>query len=310
MRDLSNSHMMDRLQNIFSGTMRIALLKFHLAHGRTAIRMRHSLSAMAVVLGCHAIGMDATIASPDWVKELNSPRAGDHPSIGQTTLDYTLSWKGTIHAGTLRMEFDPKGTDKPGRTVIKTTAQSTGAASKLFPYSHHFWAEVNRQSLKPVFFQGQEIDRKETSTTRVHYFPDRVESHEQTVRKKGGKLISQNLIFHHQDVHNLFSAMLHIRSQDLRDGSKFTVLCQPFDNPYLVTVHSHGIEEHRGRGAIRCSVWMRKINRKTLELQEYKKMRGPATLWLTNDADRVILEVRAAVFIGDVRATLVDQQKP
>jgi len=251
----------------------------------------------------------AASAAPEWSKELNSPKAGSHPALKPTALDYRLSWRGTINAGSLRMEIDPPDVKKPGRSVVRSSANSTGTAARLFPYSHHFWAEIHPRTLKPVFFQGKETDRRETATTRVRYFPDRAESHEHSVAKRGGKVTTKDSTFHHSDIHNIFSALLHIRSQDLSTGRKYTILCQPFDNPYLVTVESHGAENHEGRSAIRCTVSMRKIDRNTLALQDYKKLRRPATLWLTNDADRVILELRAAVFIGDVRATLVKQEK-
>jgi hypothetical protein len=54
---------------------------------------------------------------------------------------------------------------------------------------------------------------------------------------------------------------------------------------------------------------MRKIDRKTLELLPYKKMQSDATLWLSDDDARIPVEFRAAVFIGDIRATLADYQK-
>ncbi len=269
---------------------------------------RHLLRALAMgaVLACSTA---LAAAAPEWREELNSPRAGNHPALAPMVLDYRLSWRGTINAGNLRMEIDPRDADKPGRHVVRSTARSTGVAAALFPYEHHFWAEVRRNTLKPVFFQGEETDRRNEETTRVRYFPDRVESHEHKVSVRDGTVSEENKVFRHRDVHNIFSAMFHIRSQDLRKGRKYTIICQPFDNPYLVTVESHGAEMHDGRSAIRCTVSMRRINRDTLELREYEKLRRPATLWLSNDADRVILELRAAVFIGDVRATLVEQKK-
>jgi len=267
------------------------------------------LFCRTLVLVVVALIPAAAHATPEWRKELNSPRAGSHPALKPTALEYRLSWRGTINAGNLRMEIDPPDAKKPGRSVIRSSASSTGAAARLFPYSHHFWAEIHPRTLKPAFFQGREVDRRETATTRVRYFADRAESHEHIVEKRGGKVTTQDITFHHSEIHNIFSALLHIRSQDLSAGRKYTILCQPFDNPYLITVESHGAENHEGRSAIRCTVSMRKIHRDTLELQPYKKLRRPATLWLTNDADRVILELRAAVFIGDVRATLVKQEK-
>jgi len=41
----------------------------------------------------------------------------------------------------------------------------------------------------------------------------------------------------------------------------------------------------------------------------YKKLKKPVTLWLSDDADRVPLELRAAVYIGDVRAVLTNFSK-
>ncbi len=274
----------------------------------TMIKLRITKAAAACILA--AFTADAPLAAaPEWHKELNSPRAGNHPALPPTALEYALSWRGMINAGQLRMEIDPRDANKPGRLVIKSSARSTGAAARLYPYSHHFWAEMHPRTLKPTFFQGQESDRREDTATRVRYFTNRVESHERAVAKRGGKVTTEDKTFEHRDVHNIFSAMLHIRSQDLRKGRKHTIVVQPFDNPYLLTVESHGAEQHDGRSAIRCTLTMRKIDRDTLELSEYKKLRRPATLWLSNDADRVILELRAAVFIGDVRATLVNKER-
>jgi hypothetical protein len=47
---------------------------------------------------------------------------------------------------------------------------------------------------------------------------------------------------------------------------------------------------------------------KDLSLKPYKKMKT-STLWITDDEDRVPLELRVEAFIGDVRMTLTGQQK-
>lgn len=104
--------------------------------------------------------------------------------------------------------------------------------------------------------------------------------------------------------------MLHVRSQKLADGDNITQVIHPFGTPYLLRVKVLGHEVHNGRKAIRLNVGMRKIDRKTLELLPYKKLKRDATLWLGDDADRVPIELRAAAFIGDVRVTLVAHRKP
>ena len=105
------------------------------------------------------------------------------------------------------------------------------------------------------------------------------------------------------------SAMLHVRSQKLDDGDQITLVVHPFGTPYLLRVKVLGHENHLDRKAIKLSVGMRKIDRKSLDLLPYKKMRSDATLWLSDDADRIPVELRADVFIGDIRATLTGFQK-
>jgi hypothetical protein len=259
------------------------------------------LAAVPVLL---ALLLPAIAADPSWKSELTSPVPGKHPPLAPSILDLTLSWKGMLDSGRLRMEFAPRDAKKPQRLVIRSSADSLGAASTLFPYQNNFWSELDPSSLKPRFFHAVESDRKETVTTTTRHFADRVEARETTRLLKSGKDQHKDRIFKFAPVFDIFSAMLHIRSQKLDAGDHITLVVHPFDNPYLLRVKVVTREKHLGRDAIRLSVGMRKINSKTLELMPYKKLKRDATLWLSDDHDRIPIEFRAAVFIGDVRATL------
>jgi type II secretory pathway pseudopilin PulG len=79
--------------------------------------------------------------------------------------------------------------------------------------------------------------------------------------------------------------------------------------PYTPKVKVEAREKHHGRDALPLSFGLRKIDRTTHELAPYKKLKKPVTLWLSDDADRVPLELRAAVYTGDVRAVLTDFKK-
>ena len=46
---------------------------------------------------------------------------------------------------------------------------------------------------------------------------------------------------------------------------------------------------------------------KDLSLKPYKKMKT-STLWISDDEDRIPLELRVDAFIGDVRMTLTEQR--
>ncbi len=249
-------------------------------------------------------------AAPAWRGELSSPAPGPFPGLPPTVLDLKVSWKGTVNAGSIRIEFAPLAAKKPGSYVIRSGSSSHGAAAMLFPYHSNFWSELNPATLRPRYFHSVETDNKETATTTVRYFTDRVESREITQISKTGATHPTDRIFRFTPVFDMFSAMLHVRSQKLDAGDHITLVIHPFDNPYLLRLKVHGREIHNGRNTIRLTMRMHKIDRSTLELLPYKKLKKDATLWLSDDADRIPVELRATAFIGDVRATLTAHAKP
>ncbi|HSP43876.1 MAG TPA: DUF3108 domain-containing protein [Luteolibacter sp.] len=252
------------------------------------------------------------VADPAWRKELTTPAPGALPAvrtIAPSVLDFEVSWKGLLDAGKLRIEFAPKDADKPGMLVVRSNAASTGAASALFPYRSHFWSEVHPATLRPRFFHAVETDRREKITTTVHYRPRQVEFDENSEFLKKKESARKQGVFRFEPVYDIFSALLFVRAQKLAPGDRVTLVVQPFKTPYLVRVRVIARERHMDRPAIRLAVAMQKIDRDTLELRPYRKMRREAGLWLSDDADRVPLELRAAVFIGDVRAVLANFRK-
>ncbi len=243
-------------------------------------------------------------AAPAWQAELTSPAPGPHALPPSSTLNYQLSWKGMLKAGTVRIELAPADAKKPGRYVVRSNSASTGPAALLFAYQSTFWSEIDPATLRPHYFQAVETDAKETETTTVRHFRDRADSRQITRNLKSGVSKTSTESVRFAPLFDIFSAMLHVRSQKLANGDRVTLALMPFDNPYLLRVKVDGREVHNGRAAIRLTVGMRKIDRKTLELKPYKKLKRDATLWLSDDAARIPIELRAAVFIGDVRATL------
>ncbi|MEO5716327.1 MAG: DUF3108 domain-containing protein [Luteolibacter sp.] len=247
---------------------------------------------------------------PAWKSELTSPALGPHANLAPTVLDFELSWNGTIDSGKLRIEFAPADAKKPDAYVVRSSASSLGAAAALFPYKSNFWSELDPATFRPKFFHSVEIDQSENVTTDVRHFPDRVECSETTKVLKTGVAKTSDKVFKFAPVFDIFSAMLHIRSQKLDEGDKIALVVCPFKTPYLLRVSVKGREVHNGRDSIRMTLGMRKIDRKTMELLPYKKLKQDATLWLSDDDDRVPIEFRAAAFIGDVRATLTGNRKP
>ena len=109
-------------------------------------------------------------------------------------------------------------------------------------------------------------------------------------------------------MHDVFSAMLQVRSHKLATGDKLVLPILPFDKPYLLRVQVLGREKFAGRDPIKLSVALQKIDPATKTLLPYAKMKS-TTLWLADDANRIPVELRSEVFIGDVRMTLSGARK-
>jgi hypothetical protein len=246
---------------------------------------------------------------PPWKKEISPPEIGSHPRIKSSILDLRVSWNGMLDSGKLQVKFAQKDAQKPNAYVVTSSAASLGLASGIFPYTSNFWSELDPVSLQPRLFSAVETDREETTTTVVRYAPNRVVCKETTRPIPKGDDKTTDRSFEFSPVFDIFSAMLHIRSQKLDTGDEVNLVVQPFKNPYLIKVKVLSRELHLERKTIRLTIGMRKINGKTLELLPYKKMQKDATLWLSDDDDRIPIEFRAAIFIGDVRATLTNFQK-
>jgi hypothetical protein len=270
-----------------------------------AMNERRAISAALAVL----LTVASAAAQPQWSKELTSAKPAVWPAIKPSVLDYDVSWKGLLGAGALNIEFAPKDANKPGVMVVRSSAASKGAAKALFTYRSHFWSEVLPSTLRPRYFHAVETDHREKITTTLRYLPNLVEYDETSEPLKKAKPAREQGVFRFEPVYDIFSAMLFVRGQRLAPGDNIALVVQPFKTPYLVRVRVLAREQHNDRPAIRLSVAMRKIDRDTLELRPYRKMRRDATMWLSDDADRIPLELRAAVFIGDVRAVLTNHRK-
>lgn len=257
----------------------------------------------------YCLSAACAFSAPVWKGELSLAKPGGHPAIPPSTLDFTLSWKGMVKAGTLRMEFAPKGVKKPGVVVIKSTASSLGAAATIFPYSHNYWSEISPRTLGSSYFHATVNDGEESVVTTNRYTAGNVDVREVATVTGTGAVNTQAFAFPHGPARDMFSAILYIRSQKLNPGEEYTLLLIPFTSPYLLNVKVEAKEKHHGRDALRLSFGLRKIDRTTHALVPYKKLKKPVTLWLSDDADRVPLELRAAVYIGDVRAVLTNFSK-
>ena len=243
------------------------------------------------------------VAKPAWTKDLSPPRFGPHPTIRPLKLVYSLSWKGALKSGSLVFELNKPDKRYPQYHVGQIYGGSTGFARTLFPYDGNFVSFLDNKTLWPVSFTGKETDRREVMESTNRYSRESMSSVVKlTALTDDGKTGTEKENFAFPNQLDALSAMYFIRSQPLNKGDELKIVVHPFQSPYLARVKVLAREKHLGQNAIKLSVNLQKI-RQSLKLKNYKKMKR-CTLWLSDDQDRVPLELRTEVFIGDVRMTL------
>lgn len=247
-------------------------------------------------------------AAADWKKEITPARLGPHPRLAAQEFDYRLSWKGMVDAGKLTFTFGKPDPKFPSDYTTRVAGGSTGIASKLFHYKVAMVSRLDPATLRPRVSVGVQDEGDEINTTRNTWSGTLIRT-EQTIRlPKSGKEATLDSEFRFTPLHDVFSAMLQVRSHRLANGDRLVLPLMPFNKPYLLRVHVTGREKFDGRDTIKLDVSLQKIDPATKELLPYAKMKK-TTLWLSDDANRIPVELRAEAFIGDVRMTLAAARK-
>lgn len=242
----------------------------------------------------------------DWKEDILPYTDGKYSPFPSTRLDYLLSWNGAINSGKLTIELGKKDKRYPKVFLSHSYGRSTGPAYALFPYTFTFTSFAQRETHRPLVFVADEEDRKETIHTKNGYKSPGIRHFSETIDTKDGQKHIKNHSFAATAVHDPITAMLAIRSQPLANGDVEHLCCHPFASPYLITITVQGREEHLGYACIKLDVQIQKIDKKSGQLKNYKKLKK-ATMWISDDNLRIPIELRSKVFIGDVRATLVKQ---
>lgn len=175
-------------------------------------------------------------------------------------------------------------------------------AARLFPYDFDYKGSFRPDALTPLRFVAWEKDKKDATTFTVNWRGDRAVSREDIRPHSVDAVFHRDHQFEFTPMFDLFTGMLHVRSQKLAVGETHRFVIFPQTGGYLVDTKVIGREAMHGKPAIRMELGMRKIG-DDLNLQSYDKLKK-ATLWLADDSDRLLLELRAKVFIGDVRMSL------
>ncbi len=254
--------------------------------------MLRLFTATSLLLAC----AQAADPAPTWKKDLTTARLGPYLTVPPCEVTYELGWNHLLTAGKASLSVKEAG----GFWRADATAASTGLARGLWKYDCEMTSIINRQTLQPRFLSHSETDRAETCRYRVAFEPQRVLTETTTLPKKGATTTG-TVVCPYGPVEDLLSVILYVRSQALTPGQKITRVVQPWDKPYLTTFEVLGREAlviaGKKRPCIKVAVKIRKIDRTTLVLSSYKKMKS-STIWISDDVLRLPLEMHADIFVG------------
>ncbi|MDZ4403478.1 DUF3108 domain-containing protein [Prosthecobacter sp.] len=240
----------------------------------------------------------------EWTKGLTPGTAGSHLSVPPCVLTFELGWNNVITAGKATLTVREAG----DYWRADATAASTGFARTLWKYDCEMTSIMHRDDLRARFLQHSETDCDETCSYRVSFEKKQVVTETLIQPRKGTPAISTTLCSY-GPMDDLLSVILYVRSLELKNGQKITRVVQPWDKPYLTTFTVLGREtlafDGKSHPCIKVGLQIRKIDRSTLTLSAYKKMKT-ATIWVSDDALRVPMEMHADVFIGYMSARMTD----
>ena len=235
----------------------------------------------------------------NWQSTISKEPPGNFPELRPLRATYRFGWSGlTAATGDVRFARvgDKFAFDGTGRTV--------GFVRALWKFDVNQHAAADVRTLHPIELQQRENYRSKKLATQLTFTNNGV-SRART-EGDGAAAKTSTKQFNFPDLFDLHSAALYLRSQPLNDRSVYRLVVYPATNAYLATLTVLGREKvsvHAGSyNAIKLDLQLKRVG-KHLELEPHKKFRR-ATIWVSDDADRLLLRIEAQIFVGTIFADL------
>lgn len=235
----------------------------------------------------------------NWEATVSKDPPGNFPELRPLRASYRFGWSGfTAATGDVHVTKPSQDTfqlDGTGRTI--------GLVRALWKLDVNYQAVTSAGTLRPIEVDQTENYRSKKIATHLAFTNTGV-----TRKRTEGKGAAETKTrqFNFPNLFDLFSAMLYLRSQPLKDRSIYRVVAYPATNAYLATVTVIGREKisvHAGNyNAIKLDLQLKRIG-KQRQLEPHRKFRR-ATIWVSDNTERLLLRIEAQVFVGTVFAEL------
>jgi hypothetical protein len=275
----------------------------HSANARLSRLDRHPFRQIfRAALWCALLPTSTSIAA-DWESTLTKTR-GDFPLIRPLRATYVFGWSG-ITAATSDIHF---AQTSPDRCEFTAAARTLGLARILWKLDANYTGLADPETLRPIDAKQIEVYRAKKIITQLAFKENSVKSE----RVDGA--VAQTRDFTYPNLFDLQTVLLYLRSQPLKEREAYRAVVYPATRAYLVTVTAVGHEKTSVRAgsynAIKLDMKLNRIG-ENFELERYRKFRR-ASIWISDDADRLLLRVEAQIFVGTIFTELqsVHFEKP
>jgi hypothetical protein len=235
----------------------------------------------------------------NWEATLSQDPIGNFPEMRPLRASYRFGWSG-FTAATGDVHFTKPSENK---FQLDGTGRTIGFVRALWKLDVSYQAIASAETLRPIETQQIENYRSKKIVTHLTFTSNGVTR----ARTEGkGAAEAKTRQFNFPNLFDLFSAMLYLRSQPLKERTVYRVVAYPATNAYLATVTVVGREKisvHAGSySAIKLDLRLKRIG-KQRQLEPHRKFRG-ATIWVSDDPERLLLRIEAQIFVGTVFAEL------
>ena len=260
---------------------------------RIKLRPTHCVITLVVALCTLLLGAN-------WEATLSKEPAGNFPELRPLRASYRFGWSG-FTAATGDVHFSKPAGDK---FQFDGTGRTIGFVRALWKLDVNHRAIANAETLHPIETQQTENYRSKKIVTNLTFATAAVTRTRTEGEGAAAKTTTRQFSF--PNLFDLHSAALYLRSQPLKDRSVYRIVVYPATNAYLATLTVVGREKislHAGTySAIKVDLKLKRIG-KHFELEPHKKFRR-ASIWVSDDAERLLLRIEAQIFVGTVFAEL------
>jgi hypothetical protein len=250
---------------------------------------------VTILLACSTGSLAA-----DWQATVSKEPAGNFPELRPLRASYRFGWSG-VTAASGDIHFTKPSGD---RYQLEGTGRTIGFVRALWKLDVTQHAVANSHTLAPIETQQTESYRSKNIVTHLSFTNSGVTR--ARTEGEGNNAETKTKQFAFPNLFDLQSAALYLRSQPLKQGDVYRLPVYPATNAYLAIIKVIDRERVSVRAgtynAIKLDLQLKRIG-KHLELEPHKKFRR-ASIWVSDDTERLVLRIDAQVFVGTVFAEL------